>query len=518
MAKTGISGFLRVFSGVFLFAALSCAVLWPIYPRLWQVNLCLAAALFVAELWLSRVRIGGALAKRTVRYGLNSIFMSILVLAIVVVINLIASKHDLKWDVSKNQVNTLSEQTVKVLKGLTQDIQFHLIVQPAEKSAYAALLDKYAYHSKHVIQDFVDADRDPVAISRFGVKGYGTIVVESKTRSAKIENLAGGVQDPKIEEKITNAIVQVEKGEKKKLYFVNGHGERLINDPSPEGFSETRDMLGVGRYVVEELNLLEKDKIPADAEILVIAGPRKDFMTHETTQLDAYVRGGGKVLWMLEPDSSKGLQPWLAKYGVAWTSGKAVAENDPRRRVQGSPIIPLIADYDSSSEITKDASQPGGTRPSIFAVATPVEVAAKLPEGIQVKSLLRTSPMSRESSLVANRLNVNDKTDRKGPLSLAVSVEGKADKKDYRMVVVGDANFGSNSIRNFGYNSDLLQNMLSWLAHEEDLISIRPKATDESHFDITEQRMRYIFFACTVLLPFAMLFCGIAVWLNRRRK
>ena len=165
-------------------------------------------------------------------------------------------------------------------------------------------------------------------------------------------------------------------------------------------------------------------------------------------------------------------------------------------------------------------------------MATPIEKAAKIPEGVKVSNLFSTSNMSLESSIQGNRLSLNEKTDRKGPLSLALAVSGNSskpavpseDKKEeakvpeYRLVVVGDSDFAANGLRKNGYNSDLFQNMMSWLAQEEDLISIRPKATDESTFDITEQRMRIITLASCFFFPFAMMISGISVWLTRRRK
>ena len=89
---------------------------------------------------------------------------------------------------------------------------------------------------------------------------------------------------------------------------------------------------------------------------------------------------------------------------------------------------------------------------------------------------------------------------------------------EFRLIVVGDCDFASNSGRRFGINSDIFQNMLSWLAHEEDLISIRPRPSDVSEFEITETRMRYINLASIVFAPLLMFGSGLAVWANRRRK
>src|SRR5262249_50442875 len=132
---------------------------------------------------------------------------------------------------------------------------------------------------------------------------------------------------------------------------------------------------------------------------------------------------------------------------------------------------------------------------------------------------------------------------RHGPLTLAFAITGKADlapkretqpeepakpgmppppkksdQPEFRMVTVGDSDFASNNVRKFGINSDLFQNMLSWLSKEEDLISIRPRPSDTSEFDITEERSRVINLASIVVLPALMLLSGVGVWQTRRRK
>lgn len=519
----GAASLLFVASGLFGYLASH----WPL---VWQLLLAAAAACLAGGIWVGRADLKSSLGKRTVRYGLNSVVMSAIVFAIVVILNLIAVNHDQKLDVTRNKLNTLSDQSIKIVKGLTQDVKLRAFVNPQQKTEFDAVFDKYAYYSKHIQKDFIDVDRDPLVVRRMEIKQPGTIIVESATRSSKIDNLTG-TDDPKMEEKITNAIIQVVKGDKKKIYFVNGHGERLIGDTSAEGYSGMRDALGVGRFNIEEINLVEKDKIPADAEIVIIPGPKKDFMTHEIASLENYVKQGGKLFVMMEPDSSKALQPFLAKYGVAWKDKRAVVErNNLQQLAKGNPLTPIVVSYDGSHDITRDIKQM-----SIFAITTPVEKADKVPEGMTATPLFFTSKASQESNVEGNRLNLNDKTDRKGPLSLAVAIVGHgskagAEKKDekkegeaadkgpeFRMIVVGDSDFGNNQLRGFGANSDLFQNMLSWLAKEEDLISIRPKPTDESTLDVTEQRMRVITLASCIFMPFAMLLSGIAVWLRRRR-
>jgi ABC-type uncharacterized transport system involved in gliding motility auxiliary subunit len=539
------------------------AYLLPHLPLAWQISGGLGLVLVGAALLAQRKELGEVFSKKTTRYGLNSIAMSIMALAIVVVINLIANEYDVKKDVTKNKLHTLHDQSVKVLKGLTSEVRLRAFVFPNAMPEYQNVFDKYAYHTKLLKTDFIDPDKDPTILKQYAIKSAGTLIIESNTRTARIENLAGP-DDPKIEEKITNAIIQVAKGEKKKIYFISGHGERLTSTTSSEGYSELKEILEAGRYKVDELILYEKGEVPNDAELLVCAGPKSDFLEPELKALESFLRGGGKMLFMMEYDSTSTLKGLLDKFGIAWQKNKTVLELNPLQQLaRGNPLTPIVVSYDSSHDITRDMKQP-----TLFPITTPVEKTKETPKDIHLTSLFSSSPRSFEVQFVGNKVVANQNTDRKGPLSLGIAAWGTfskngkdekptenekkaqsdaaaksddtnktvttaddkktddkkdsegAEKKDreFRLVVIGDADFASNGARGFGLNSDLFQNTLSWLSKEEDLISIRPRSLDTSEFEITEQRTRYILLASVVGAPLLMGIMGIAVWLARRRR
>ena len=85
------------------------------------------------------------------------------------------------------------------------------------------------------------------------------------------------------------------------------------------------------------------------------------------------------------------------------------------------------------------------------------------------------------------------------------------------MVVVGDSDFATKARVDWESTPISFQNMLSWLAHEEDLISIRPRPTDTSEFDITEERTRIINLCSIFVAPSLMFVAGIVMWARRRR-
>ncbi len=507
------------------------AYLSPQFPLVWQISLGVAALGYIIYFTQERAFFCGVFSRKAARYGLNAVFMSVIAFGILIFVNLIATKYDVKKDLTKNKLHTLSEESIKVLKGLPTEIKLKAFINPTQRGEFDRIFEKYTYYTPRLKKEYIDVDKDPLIVQKYNIKQAGTVIVESDTRTSRVENLLGP-EDPKLEEKITNAIIQVSKGDKKKIYFVSGHGEKLLSETGKEGYSEIKEQLESGRYKVEELILVEKGLVPDDASIIVLAAPRSDLFEPEVRALEAYLAKGGKCLVMAEPISSPTLKSFLAKYGILFTPKKTVVELNPLQQLAGgNPLTPIVTNYSKESEITRDAKQI-----SLFPIATPIEKAEKTAQEFKVTSLFSTSAKSFESELKDNQVTPNPNSDRKGPLSLAVSISGKVtvkagaekntenpkaeDKKEpeFRMVVVGDSDFASNSGRRFGINSDLFQNMLSWLAHEEDLISIRPRPANTSEFEITETRMRVINLASIVFAPLLMFGTGTVVWARRRRR
>lgn len=524
-----------VVAGVLWFIAGVLAYLFSDFAWVWQVAAGLAGAATIIHLGLGWAKYQESFRRKTTLLGAKTLFNATLVLVIVVMINLIVGKYDLKADLTKNKIHTLSDQSQKVVKGLENEVVLKAFLNPTQVPDFENVFSKYTYYSKKLKREFIDVDKDPLVVQKYNIRSAGTVVVESGDRNVRVENITGP-DDPKLEEKITNAIIAVIKGGKKKLYYVSGHGERLLSETGREGFSNMKEALENSRYAVEELSLIEKGSIPEDAEILMMAGPKSEILPQEYAAIEKFIQQGGKVFLMVEPTSPASLQGFLSKYGLDWKPKKVILEtNSLQQLAGGNPLTPIVTTYDRAHEITREAKQL-----SLFPIATPIEKSKTIPEGETVTVLLSSSARSLETDLQGDKVKVNQATDRKGPLALAVAVsasvkapkapekkeedlEGKKEPadsktKEYRLVVVGDADFASNSARQFGINADLFQNMMSWLAQEEDLIAIRPKDPTETKFEITETRSRIINLASIVIAPLLMFGSGIVVWARRRRR
>ncbi|OLC17085.1 MAG: hypothetical protein AUH29_03290 [Candidatus Rokubacteria bacterium 13_1_40CM_69_27] len=453
-----------------------------------------------------RATLGG----RTARYGLNTAVMVLLLLGIIGLVEAVSYRHNARIDLTENRRHSLSPQTIQLLQNLKTDVgavAFFRSDQPGKRVA-EDLLKQYARYSKgRFTWKVVDPDREPGLARRYAVESYGTVVLETKDRSEKVLDAE--------EEKLTNGLVKLTREGKRVVYVVQGHGEHEVANTDRPGFSEAKTAMERANYDVKPLVLAREGKIPDDAAVVIVAGPRTELLQPEVDALDGYIGRGGKLLVMVDPtilggSQSEGLKRFAAKYGLD-LGDNLVIELNPIGRLFGiGPEVPIIQQYEAHP-ITRDMSGIS----TLFPLTRTVAPARTPPTGVSAQPLARTSPESwgetDRAGLQTGQVKP-DPQDPKGPLSVAaVATKDKA-----RIVVYGTSNIAANQFLNLQGNRDFFLNTVSWLAEQEDQISIRPKDTRQTPVFLTSQQAQVVFLVPVVLLPGLVLAGGIATFVRRR--
>jgi len=350
---------------------LVAAALWIFYPGVparW-VFLGLGVFFLLLSLVLNAREARTAMGTRTVRYGTGAALMAVLALGVVVAANAISVRHNTRWALTENKRNSVSPQTIQVLRTLktpVSAIAFYRSDTPGKKTAEDLLAQYATYSGGKFTWRLEDTDRAPALARQYGVESYGTVVLEggppAQIRTEKVLDAD--------EEKLTNGIVKVTRAGKRIVYVVKGHGEREIGATDRNGFSQAKEQMEKANYEVKELFLARDPKIPDDASIVIIPGPRTDFFPQELAALDAYVARGGKVLFMAVPFQATPTTKYLSKYGVT-VDDDVVIELNPIGQVFGvGPLVPVVGQYDPHP-ITKDM---GGVM-TLFPLTRSVEAA-----------------------------------------------------------------------------------------------------------------------------------------------
>ena len=106
------------------------------------------------------------------------------------------------------------------------------------------------------------------------------------------------------EQAITSALQRLSYAGENWIVFLEGHGERSINDSEQGGFGEFAQMLRDKGLKVQALSLVKSPKVPDNASVLVIAAPRSKMLDGEARLIAEYVERGGNLLWLTDPDGN----------------------------------------------------------------------------------------------------------------------------------------------------------------------------------------------------------------------
>lgn len=453
------------------------------------------------------------LRTRQTKYtGYATLYIAI-ILAVLVLANWLANRHNKSFDATSNKRFSLSDQTEKVVRGLDREVTVTYFDETTRFPTAKDLLDRYDNLSTRLKVVYVDPYKKPQLARAAGVKTTGTIFVEAGIKREEARSLT--------EEEITGALIRAIKDGERTVCFVSGSGEHDVEDSDGRGYSQVRELLEKNNYKVDVISLLEKPEVPTECTILVVAGPRYEYTQPAVDAIRGYVQNGGRAAFLLDPplqlgrDSVSENQP-LAKLLESWgvvLNKDIVLDTSGVGQLFGlGPEVPLVTSYDSHA-IVREMK---GTA-TAFALARSLET--KSADKVTAETLFSTTSNSfATTNLAGSAIRLDPARDKKGPFPIgaAGSYEtGKANEPG-RFVVVGSSDWIANYTLRFQGNRDLFLNMMNWLSSDEDLISIRPKEPEDRKLTLTRAQMNVIRTTSQFALPLLVILAGVVVWWRRR--
>lgn len=499
----------------------------------WMTGLAIAGGLLIIVGLAANYRlIMETLGKRSTKYASNYVISVVLVIGLVAGVNYLGQRHVKRFDLTGIGRYSLAPQTEQILSKLDRDLEVKAFFPDGDYPPLKELLTSYRTKSRHLRYEFIDPDRQPELAKQNDVTAYGTfsnpftgskmkfgtVVVVYGDRKEKIEKRSEEVR----EEDLTNAIIKVQRSEAKKVYFVQGHGEKDPADSERGGYTEAKKGLEEQGFKVETVNLATEGKVPLDAKVVVLAGPAKEPFAQEMQYLSDFLNNGGGLLVMVDPDPSPSLESFLKGWGITPDKDVVLDFSGAGRLMGAGPEIPLVLRYENHKITDRFRAM------TFFPMARSITASKESVSGVTVETLFKSNDNSwgeiNAAELKSGRVSFDEKSDLKGPLSLAVAankeVKPASDKgpaMKARLVVIGDSEFAVNSYFPAQGNGNLFLNMVSWLAQDEDLISIRPKSPEDRRVILTQSQQSMLRIVTVFLLPGIALVAGIMVWSRRRR-
>ena len=459
----------------------------------------------------ARPAVKNTVAARQARYGATAALYTIVVIAILIVINWLAQmpRFNKTFDTTSNKRFTLSQETQRVVNSLKTDATITYIDRSRNFDQAKGILDRYKNLSPKIHIQYIDVEKQPTIARSYGLRFPGTAYVEVGQRREEAKSLN--------EEGITGAFIKDLKGVRK-VCFVSGSGERRLDDTQESGLSAFKTLLQRDNYDAASVTLLDKTAVPSDCNVLVIAGPKADYTANEVTAVKKYVEGGGRAMILLDPPLDVGrehiaqntaLADVLENWGVTPEKTLVLEQNPIGQLFNIGPEMPLITTYDSHP-IVSDLKE---------ATGLPVTRSLQVKNGNKttVDKLFSTT----DQAIATTHLDSPDLgkyQDKKGPFILGAAVTYNTGKPNAsgRAVVIGTSSFLNNGTIGFQGNRDLALNAINWLSSDEDLISIRPKEAEDRRLNVNQRQMSLFLYTDIFAIPLLIIAGGVLIFLKRR--
>ena len=477
---------------------------------LWAVTVSegLALACLVSFFVLHFETVKAFSGRRSTKMGLNSLLMVVFFTSILVIVNFLAARHSVRWDLSENQNYTLAPQTYRVLRTLPRDVKITVFTREKDPGyqAFKERLESYRQASTKLSVEFIDPEKQPKMAQTYGIFRTDTAIFESNGQTIRVTSPS--------EIELTGALIRISKDSKKRIVFVEGHSELNVEDKDRNGLFIAKEALIRQGYDVGTVSLLKESAVPDNTSVLVLAGPRRPVMKEEQDRIHSYVEKGGHLLLLADPDTQTGLETLLARWGIGLGPGVLVDLQD--RLAQGDLTALLVRTF-TEHEITQDL-----TSAVLLPLSRHITFDEQTGTDWDFVPLARTSPNSwAETNMQGRVVSLSEKEDVKGPLPMAAALSPKKAPEEGKphpaIVVIGNSTFASNAFFNFPGNSDFFLHTTGWLAEERDLISIAPREPALHPFTPNPTQERALIYIQVVLLPLMTFLTGLIVWRKRRR-
>ena len=481
------------------------------------------------------------------------LFLPILVFLLLGV-NYISWRHYRRADFSLNQFQKLSGQTLNLLSHLPGEVTLTAFLAPEADATGSLiqedvqkLLEEYKYKGGgkvkvELVQPYLDFQAAQKLAEKFKLTSNENVVLVQygeRSRILKVAEMAeidpgammtGGaarVKSFQAEEKISSAISGLVQGKPAKVYVTAGSGEYnlISSDKDPAGYSLLAARMASQNVELLPLKLGEQEGVPADADAVMVAGPKFAFPAPSVTALQAYLAKPGRLLLLLDPGAPTGLEGILAEQGVVvdadkifrkvamLTSGgltQGVNEETVGTRFSGHPAIRWVENVGGSLRF--GASRSITIKPVVVANPVKAEMLVETSDRYWAKSW----PLAggKKSDFVEG-------DDRKGPFVVAAAVDGSVpgdkgkESPALRAVVVGSASaFANQNISPL--EVDFMVNAVQWVLGRSDALGISPKTPKDFSVSLDDGQQRMIMLSTLLGIPAVTGILGFLVWWRRR--
>ncbi|MEE8059437.1 MAG: GldG family protein [Pseudomonadales bacterium] len=448
----------------------------------------------------------------------------LLSLAFTVGVNVFTYSLPYRWDVTAAKQHTLTSSTIDFVKKVNKPVELTALYVGLPPKYLQDLLKEYERMSNGNIKTEII---DPIEKISYAAK-FGN-VISGKERKVIIrsgdERKDIDFSDSLLtEEQLTNALVRVTR-EKRRVYFLTGHGEFSLSSEENQGLSLFAKLLNANNMTTNSLMLGIEESIPEDCDVLVIAGPRNELTEKEQELIEDYLNRGGDALFLIEntvvttpdkpltaeeEDKNPSLNNILNQWGV--NIGKDIVV-DLSSHIGQDVGSPATRNYMRHKAITAGLDYTFYVRPRSISVLEERRPSIKLAPIV----LTATKESSWAETNRTLAIHFDKAEDIPGPVAISFviwEVKEEGDKSDTRIIAFTDADFLTNIYINQYSNAEMGLNIVNWLSELDYSVFLDQKVIKVERLDLTSKQRRMIA-AMLFLMPLFIAAGGILVWMRR---
>jgi len=481
--------------------------------------------------------------------SLNLALSTLAILALVLMVNYLAARHFRRFAVADRAQTKFAPITARVIDSVTNQVKVIIYFDkrdPLYDSVWS-LLKEYKFANPRIAIETVDyfldpgtaelikskyqlgkADKDLIIFDSNGITAQ---VSEGELSEFDVQPFVSGESKTikrthfKGEMLFTSALQRVTHPRALKAYFLQGDGEHLPeSDEKTRGYSALRTILKQNNITNETLTLRGAGEIPADCNLLIIAGPTAPLLDSAVEKIQHYLEHGGRLLVLFRYqslDRATGLEKMLELWGVS--VGRDLVIDRDNSKSEGTDVIvskfgdhAIVKPLEASVYLFLPRSISKLQNTTAQADAPHVELLAFTGPKGRIVTDIRSGARGPEP--------VENPSDFRGPVPLMAAVEKgtidrvSADRGSTRIVVVGDSFSLSNGVIENAANREFASFAINWLlARDELLIGLAPRPIKEYRIMMGQSQQRTVSWLLLGAMPGGVLLMGTLVWFRRRK-
>lgn len=442
-------------------------------------------------------------------YRFQFLVVTILLAATVVMAYLVLRPMNLSYDITREKVHSLPEETIRVLKQLEakpiEVIAFYPKDDPAREGLTLFLKQVQAEHPRFEFNIY-DPVRRPKLAEKYKVDQNYTTLIRSGDHEERTYFFT--------EEVFTNSLFRIAHPRKLDLCFTAGHQEVALESSERNGGSALSKNLQNGEVSVYPI-VVARDGVPDSCSVTIVAGPHQEFQPDEFEKLRQAFDKGKSLVFLIDPmdlGAGRKFMDFFASFGVK--IGENVLVDKTSRIVGGDFLMPVVMNY------TKHEAVKRLQEPTFFPVVRTVQPSVDIPSNLEVSPLALTGDGSWAETDLAlleeGKSSFDVKQDVAGPLPIAVAVETK-NKDGGRMIIVGDSDFMTNGYLPLAQNLDFSMEILKWAGRDSRFIHVHARRSPFKPLLLKEFEKQGLLVLVLVFYPLAI-FIPVGLYLIIRSR